>query len=45
MQVQYAQKIKRSAYAYAYTYYTYYIRYGRKLYNNVNGPMRLLDPA
>ena len=29
MQVQYAKKLKRSAYAYA---YTYYIIYGRKLY-------------
>ena len=44
MQVQYAGPIKRSAYRYAYTYYTYYIRYGRKLYNMLIVPA-LIDPA
>ena len=42
MQVQYAKKLKRSAYAYAHTYYTYYIRYGRKLYNMLIVPCAYL---
>ena len=39
------KKQKRSAYAYAYTYRPYYIRYGRKLEQNGNYPLRLLDPG
>ena len=42
MQVQYAKQLKRSAYTYAHTYYTYYRIYGRKLYKMVIVPCAYL---
>ena len=42
MQVQYGKKLRRSAYAYAYTYYTYYIIHGRKLYKMLIVPCAYL---
>ena len=36
------KQLKRLAYTYAYTYYTYYIRYGRKLYKMLIVPCAYL---
>ena len=42
IEVQYAKILRRSAYVYTDTYYTYYIIYGRKLYKMLIVPCAYL---